>query len=124
MQVFDQHSHDDKLGELCLDECGGALSKEKYLIKRSLIKFPSEPTQCVSLGCVKCNNLLGKERDRISWNYRLRGHQAFQFTKIENINLGKLTDVEYQTGKYSVSEVFCKQCNSSLGIKYVIWLDW
>ncbi len=35
------------------------------------------------------------------------------------MRLGPFTDVDYMTGKYVVCEVFCCECSSSLGIKYV-----
>jgi len=109
----------ERIGELCENECGAPLMKKKYLIKRSLMLFPSEPTIDVILVCGKCKITIGKEKDRIGWNYRLNGAQAYQFSKLENIHLSTFQDADYATGQYLIANTLCVGCNTVLGIKYI-----
>jgi len=93
--------------------------KGMFLVKKKLLMFPGEPPHYVMLTCKKCKNDLSKEQDIINWNYRLRGYQAYQITMLHNIYLCSPQNVDYTTGKYTVAETFCKQCDESLGVKYI-----
>jgi len=90
-----------------------------FLIKKKMLHFPGEPDQALTLACKKCKGDIAKEQNIISWNYKLRGLQAYQFTTLHNVLLGASKAVSYSSGNYTVADTFCINCKELLGVKYI-----
>lgn len=94
-----------------------------FLVKKKMLHLPGEPNQHVSVTCRKCHTDVGQEQNIISWTYRLRGFQAYQFTTLQNVVFGPLREVSYSSGNYTVSDTMCATCQEQLGIKYIESID-
>jgi len=90
-----------------------------FLVKKKMLQFPGEPLHQITLACKKCRTTVAKEQDIINWNLRLRGFQAYQFTSMQNIYLVEPEEIQFTSGRYTVSETFCSTCKETLGVKYI-----
>jgi len=90
-----------------------------FLLKKKMAYFPGEPLVAVLAVCSDCGNHVGKEQNIISWNYCLRGAEAFQFSSLQNVCFGDAKSVSYSSGQYTVADASCEQCHELIGIKYL-----
>jgi len=90
-----------------------------FLLKKKMAYFPGEAIVAVLAVCTSCGNHVGKEQNIISWNYCLRGSEAFQFSSLQNVTFGDTKRVSYSSGSYTVSDASCVGCHELIGIKYL-----
>ncbi|PRP80739.1 AAT family amino acid transporter [Planoprotostelium fungivorum] len=90
-----------------------------FLLKKKMAYFPGEALVSTVTVCSSCGNHVGKEHNIISWNYCLRGSEAFQFSSLQNVSFGEPKRVSYSSGNYTVSDASCVGCHELIGIKYL-----
>jgi len=73
--------------------------------------------------CRSCRAHLTRGVDLVSKDFRGRSGKAYLFNGVINISSGTPEDRMLITGMHTISDIFCFDCNKSLGWKYVHAFD-
>lgn len=96
------------------------LSQSKALSRRALLENDSlvylDGPQVYT--CGECRTHLTSHDDIISKSFHGRHGRAYLFDQCVNINTGPAEDRQLITGLHSVSDIFCKRCNTLIGWTY------
>ncbi|CAM8884115.1 unnamed protein product [Rhodiola kirilowii] len=68
--------------------------------------------------CCNCGNNVALHDDIISKSFQGKHGRAFLFSHAMNISTGPKEDRQLMTGLHTVADVFCSDCNETLGWKY------
>lgn len=76
--------------------------------------------RCPYLACNSHLWPLEKTADTSYYKQSFRGQhgKAYLFENVVNINQGEASERHMTTGKHVVRDIFCRQCNSTVGWKY------
>jgi DNA-directed RNA polymerase subunit RPC12/RpoP len=70
--------------------------------------------------CSNCGTHLSNAKELISKDFWAGAGKAFLFNKVVNCMKGQSEDRMQKTGLHTVSDIFCKVCESKVGWRY----DW
>jgi len=73
--------------------------------------------------CRSCRAHLTSGKELISKDFRGRSGKAFLFNSVLNTKCGTPEDRMLITGLHTISDIFCTECNSALGWKYLHAFD-
>ncbi|EEF46702.1 fad NAD binding oxidoreductases, putative [Ricinus communis] len=73
--------------------------------------------------CRNCRNPLAFYSDLISTSFKAKSGQAYMFSHVINVVLGKKEDRHMITGLYTIADIYCSNCGEELGWKYVMSYD-
>ncbi|ESQ44855.1 hypothetical protein EUTSA_v10010822mg [Eutrema salsugineum] len=68
--------------------------------------------------CKHCRTHLSTHQDIMSKSFQCKYGQAYLFSKVVNISIGKKEDKMMLTGLYTITDIFCVGCGSNVGWKY------
>ncbi|OWM79659.1 protein yippee-like At4g27740 [Punica granatum] len=73
--------------------------------------------------CRNCRNPLALREDLLNKNFLAKTGQAYLFTNVVNIALGRKEDRQLITGKFAIATIYCSNCGVELGWKYLAAYD-
>ncbi|VVB05815.1 unnamed protein product [Arabis nemorensis] len=73
--------------------------------------------------CKHCKTHLTKDQDLLSKTFQCNHGQAYLFSEVVNISIGKREVRMMITGLHTVTDIFCVGCGSNVGWKYEIAHD-
>ncbi|WCJ32469.1 Yippee family putative zinc-binding protein [Euphorbia peplus] len=73
--------------------------------------------------CQNCRTPLALQTDLLSKGYKAKSGQAYLFSHVMNVVLGRKEEKQMMTGKYSIAGINCSKCGEELGWKYVAAFD-
>lgn len=76
-------------------------------------------TNCRSLySCIHCRTHLANHDDLVSRSFQGNRGRAYLFNSVINILCGPAVQRELNTGSHAVADIFCSNCDKTLGWKY------
>lgn len=76
-------------------------------------------TNCRSLySCIHCRTHLANHDDLVSRSFQGNRGRAYLFNSVINIVCGPAVQRELNTGSHAVADIFCSNCDKTLGWKY------
>ncbi|KDP34964.1 hypothetical protein JCGZ_09252 [Jatropha curcas] len=73
--------------------------------------------------CRNCRNALAFHSDLISKSFVAKSGQAYMFSHVKNVILGRKQDKQLITGLFTIADIYCSVCGEELGWKYVRAFD-
>ncbi|XP_065863097.1 protein yippee-like At4g27740 [Euphorbia lathyris] len=73
--------------------------------------------------CLNCRNPIAFQSDLISKGYKAKSGQAYMFSHVMSVVLGRKEERQLITGKYSIASIYCSSCGEELGWKYIYAFD-
>ncbi|XP_051149295.1 protein yippee-like At4g27745 [Andrographis paniculata] len=73
--------------------------------------------------CCNCKNLIAFHNQIIPGDFQGRHGSAFLFSHAMNIRLGRSRHRKLTTGEYILADIYCEDCNSLLGWKFLLAED-
>eukprot|EP00571_Detonula_confervacea_P010249 CAMPEP_0172298542 /NCGR_PEP_ID=MMETSP1058-20130122/1149_1 /TAXON_ID=83371 /ORGANISM="Detonula confervacea, Strain CCMP 353" /LENGTH=214 /DNA_ID=CAMNT_0013007819 /DNA_START=105 /DNA_END=745 /DNA_ORIENTATION=- len=107
------HNHHPRL-KVAQDIHNRALSKEALTENDSMVYLDGPQVYT----CGNCRTHLTSHDDIISKSFHGRHGRAYLFDQCVNITTGRAEDRDLITGLHSVSDIFCKRCQTLVGWTY------
>lgn len=91
---------------------GGNSNTKNSFIQKYLI-------DCKSIySCIYCRTHLANHDELVSRSFQGNHGRAYLFNSVVNVTCGPAVERELNTGSHAVADIFCENCETTLGWKY------